>query len=186
MENNSIFKTAAFTGHRPEKLPWGMDEHSEEAIAFKRHLKNTLTELIVTGCVNFLSGAARGFDTIAAETVLELRELYPWVELTVVLPCDDQADRWSDSDRARWERLITNADHVLHMASDFDKGCLFRRNRYLVDHCGLVIAAYDGDINSGTGMTLAYAAEKARTVIRIPLEGFVKKAISVEPIRQIA
>ena len=169
MKNNSIFKTAAFIGHRPDRLPWGVDECSVEATAFKRHLKETLTELIVTGCINFLSGAARGFDTLAAETVIELREEYPWVSLTLVLPCDNQADRWSDSDRARWERLITNADHVLHMASRFDKGCLFRRNRYLVDHSGVLIAGYDGDPNSGTGMTLAYAAENARAVIRIPL-----------------
>ena len=60
--STDIFKTVAFTGHRLEKLPWGGDEQSEPAASFKRRLKDTLEELITTGCVNFLSGAARGFD----------------------------------------------------------------------------------------------------------------------------
>ena len=169
--NTDIFKTVAFTGHRLEKLPWGSDEQSEPAAAFKRRLKDTLEELIATGCVDFLSGAARGFDTIAAEAVLELRELYPWISLTIVLPCDSQADKWGDDDKARWEHLLENADHVLHMAGRYDRGCLLRRNRYLVDHSTLLIAAYDGRSAGSTAMTLAYAAEKGRTVIRLPLEG---------------
>ena len=60
--STDIFKTVAFTGHRLEKLPWGGDEQSEPAASFKRRLKDTFEELIATGCVNFLSGAARGFD----------------------------------------------------------------------------------------------------------------------------
>ncbi len=170
-KRRDLFTTAAFTGHRPEKLPWGTDEDSAEARAFKLHLKETLTELIATGCIDFLSGAARGFDTIAAETVLELREEFPWVSLTLVLPFDKQADKWDEMDRARWNRLVENADHVLHLAGGYDKGCMRRRNRYLVDHSALLIAAYNGDEQSGTAMTLAYAAEQNRTVIRIPFSG---------------
>ena len=185
MKHPDYFKTVAFTGHRPEGLPWSSDDHA--ARAFRHHLKNTLEELIATGCVNFLSGAARGFDTIAAETVLELRELYPWVELTVVLPCDDQAEKWDEEDRPRWERLLERADHVLHLGSAYDKGCMFRRNRYLVDHASLLVAAYDGHSAGGTAMTLAYAAEKEKTVIRLSLGGSAAKTEPLpEPIREIA
>ena len=189
MKDRDYSKTVAFTGHRPEGLPWGADEHSEAALAFKRHLKGTLEELIATGCVNFLSGAARGFDTIAAETVLELRELYPWIGLTIVLPCDNQAEKWDRDEKARWEHLVDSADHVLHMNARYGKGCMFRRNRYLVDHASLLIAAYDGHSVGGTSMTLAYAAEKDRTVIRIPLAGDVVKNVTIpcpEPVREIA
>ena len=190
---NDFFKTAAFAGHRPEKLPWGADESGESAIAFKRRLKSALDELIVTGCINFLSGAARGFDIIAAETVLELREEYPWVSLTLVLPCDNQAARWDDADKARWQRLVDNADHVLHMANVFDKGCMFRRNHYLVDHSSLLVAAYDGNGVGGTAMTLAYAADQGRTVVRIPLDTAEDSVSAIDdgcridaPIREIA
>ena len=187
MKSNSIFKTVAFTGHRPEKLPWKNNEESYTALSFKSHLKSTLEELIVTGCINFLSGAARGFDTIAAETVLELREKYPWISLTMVLPCENQAEKWSHEDKTRWKNLIGKADHVLHLGGAYDKGCMFRRNRYLVDNASLLIAAYDDSGVGGTAMTLAYAAEKGRTVVRIPLTGnSVKSNSCFERIKEIA
>ena len=179
-KHSDFFKTAAFAGHSPEKLPWGKDESSEDAHVFKKRLKDTLDELIIKGCINFLSGAARGFDTIAAETVLELREKYPWVSLTLVLPCDNQADKWDDADRTRWQYLVDKADHVLHMASRFDKGCMYRRNHYLIEHSNLLLAAYDGNGVGGTAMMLAYAAEKGRTVLRIPLDNAANCVTAVE------
>ena len=187
MKSTDVFKTAAFTGHRTEKLPWKNNENSYTALSFKRHLKSTLEELIVTGCINFLSGAARGFDTIAAEAVLELREEYPWISLTVVLPCENQAEKWSNEDKVRWEYLIEKADHVLHLGGEYDKGCMFRRNRYLVDNASLLIAAYDDSGIGGTAMTLAYAAEKGRTIIRMPLtDSTVKDNTCFECVREIA
>lgn len=166
------FKTVAFTGHRPEKLPWGTDEMCTEALMYKFRLREALEYLIGRGYVNFLSGAARGFDTIAAEIVLSLREIYPWVRLVVVLPCADQATRWNDSDRARWEHIVQNSDHVETMAPAFDRGCMFRRNRYLVDNADMVLAAYDGRSGGGTAMTVEYARKRGVKVRRL---GFEKK-----------
>ena len=163
-------KTCAFTGHRPEKLPWGRDERGSAALLFKFRLRASIERLIGIGCVNFLSGAARGFDTIAAEIVLSLREAYPWIRLTVVLPCPGQADRWSPEDRARWERLIRESDHVETVSTTYDRGCMFRRNRYLVDHCDVLLAAYDGSGVGGTAMTVAYARQRGVRVRRLALD----------------
>ena len=168
--SRSSIKTVAFTGHRPEKLPWGTDENSAEGVLFKFRLRETLEYLIGRGYTDFLSGAARGFDTIAAEMVISLREIYPWIRLTVVLPCADQARKWDDVDRARWENIVTNSDHVETLARTFDRGCMFRRNRYLVDHADLVLACYDGDPHSGTGMTVNYAHRQDVKVRRLRLE----------------
>jgi hypothetical protein len=109
-------------------------------------------------------------DTIAAEMVISLREIYPWIRLTVVLPCADQARKWNDAERVRWENIVTNSDHVETLARTFDRGCMFRRNRYLVDHADLVLACYDGDQHSGTGMTVNYAHKKNVKVRRLRLE----------------
>ena len=49
------FKTVAFTGHRPEKLPWGTDEMCTEALMYKFRLREALEYLIGRGYVNFLS-----------------------------------------------------------------------------------------------------------------------------------
>ena len=165
-------KTVAFTGHRPEKLPWGNNDNSADALMYKFRLREALEYLIGVGYVNFMSGAARGFDTIAAEIVISLREVYPWIRLTVVLPCADQAAHWSSEERARWENIVHNSDHVETMARTFDRGCMFRRNRYLVDNADMLLAAYDGVSSGGTAMTLDNARKCGVKVRRL---GFEKK-----------
>ena len=164
------FKTVAFTGHRPEKLPWGTNDNSPEGALFKFRLREALEYLIGRGYVNFLSGAARGFDTIAAEIVISLREVYPWVRLTVVLPCADQAVRWNAEDKRRWENIVHNSDHVETLAPVYDKSCIFRRNRYLVDNADLVLAAYHKGSSGGTAMTVDYAHKKQVEVRRISFD----------------
>lgn len=163
-------KTVAFTGHRPEKLPWGTNENSPEGALFKFRLREALEYLIGRGYVNFLSGAARGFDTIAAEIIISLREVYPWIRLTVVLPCADQAARWNVDDRERWENIVHNSDHVETLVPVFDKGCMFRRNRYLVDNADLVLAAYHKGSTGGTAMTVEYARKQGVMVRRLSFE----------------
>lgn len=164
------FKTVAFTGHRPEKLPWGTNENSPEGALFKFRLREALEYLIGRGYVNFLSGAARGFDTIAAEIVISLREIYPWVRLTVVLPCADQAARWNAEEKRRWENIVHNSDHVETLAPVYDKSCMFRRNRYLVDNADLVLAAYHKGSTGGTAMTVDYAHKRQVKVRRISFD----------------
>ena len=164
------FKTVAFTGHRPEKLPWGTNDNSPEGTLFKFRLREALEYLIGRGYVNFLSGAARGFDTIAAEIVISLREVYPWVRLTVVLPCADQAARWNAEDKRRWDNIVHNSDHVETLAPVYDKSCMFRRNRYLVDNADLVLAAYHKGSTGGTAMTVDYARKQGVKVRRLSFE----------------
>ena len=98
---NSSIKACAFTGHRPSKMPWGEDENSPEGVLFKFRLRESLEYLIGKGYVNFLSGGAQGFDMMAAEIVLSLRETYPWIMLTMVCPWNGQADRWPEDQKQR-------------------------------------------------------------------------------------
>ena len=85
-QGGDIMKTCAFAGHRPEKMPWGKDENSPFGIEFKFRLREALEYLIGRGYTDFLSGGSRGFDLMAAEIILSLREAYPWIRLTMVAP----------------------------------------------------------------------------------------------------
>lgn len=163
-------EAVAFTGHRPEKLPWGTDENSPAAVLYKFRLREALEYMIGRGYNTFLSGAARGFDTMAAEIVLSLREVYPWVKLIVVLPCADQAKKWSDEDQARWENILLNSDHVEILQQSFTRSCMFKRNRYLVDHSSVILACFNGDQHSGTAMTVNYAHQKNVKVRRLRVD----------------
>lgn len=154
----SAYLKCAFTGYRPSKMPFGYDENRPDCIAFKRDVHAAIEELIGNGYAHFLSGCAQGFDTFAAEAVVELREEYPWIMLEMVSPFDAQAAKWSEDYQLRREKLIQTADIVTATSHEYTKGCLFRRNRYLVDNADLLLAAYDGQ-PGGTAMTCAYALQ---------------------------
>ena len=75
-------RTACFTGHR--ELP------TENLPEISKRLEDTLLTLIEQGYCYFGAGGALGFDTLAAQAVLRLRERYPQIRLILVLPCLDQ------------------------------------------------------------------------------------------------
>ena len=50
--------TCAFSGHRPEKLPWGEDESDPRCAALKIRLEQELRKLCEAGCLRYLCGMA--------------------------------------------------------------------------------------------------------------------------------
>ena len=46
----------------------------------------------------------------------------------------------------------------------YDRFCMMRRNRYMVDHAHRVLALYDGIPKGGTAQTLAYALRQGCSV----------------------
>ena len=152
------YKRCAFTGYRPAKMPFGYDEADPRCVEFKALLRATIEALIAEDYAHFISGGALGMDMFAAESVLELKEKYPWVILEMVSPFDAQAARWNDEYRMRHDRLFASADIVTATGHEYTKACMFRRNRYMVDNADLLLAAYDGQ-PGGTAMTCEYARE---------------------------
>ena len=149
----------AFTGHRPEKLPWGGRETDQRCLALKVQLSRAIQDAAAAGAESFACGMARGCDLYFAEAVLALG--YP---LTAWLPCPEQASRWNASDRRRYEALLSQCCRVYTVSDRYFDGCLARRNRAMVDSADYLISVWDGEA-SGTGATVAYAKARGRTVI---------------------
>lgn len=147
-------------------MPWGHDERDARCMEFKFRLRESLEYLICKGYVDFLCGGALGFDLMAAEIVLSLRESYPWVRLIMVIPFDGQADRWPEDQRRRWLAAIEASDRVIRISHDYDRGVFFRRNHYLVEQADLLLAAFDGQ-PGGTAGTIAYARRHGVRVARL-------------------
>lgn len=61
------------------------------------------------GVTEFYTGGARGFDTMAAEAVLKIREALP-VRLHLILPCKGQSDRWHFAEKRRYREILKQAD----------------------------------------------------------------------------
>jgi len=73
--------SCAFTGHRPQKLPWRYNEMAESCTRLKKTLAMQIARLVAGGVTDFLTGMAQGVDTFCAEIVLDLREKNPGLKL---------------------------------------------------------------------------------------------------------
>ena len=151
--------TCSFTGHRPEKLPWRGDESDPRCLALKERLAAAVEDAYDKGMRHFLCGMARGADFYFCDAVLELRERRSGVTLEAEIPWEEQAARWSERERERWFSLVERCDGETMLQHHYDKGCMLRRNRYLVDHSSMLIAVYDGMLG-GTMYTLSYAMKR--------------------------
>jgi len=152
--------TCCFTGHRPDKLPWGTREDDPRCRALKDSLKEALERAYQAGCRHFICGMARGSDLYFAEAVLALRENYPEITLEGARPCETQADGWPQSERNRYFGILDRCDYETLVQHHYDRGCMMRRNRYMVDRAARIIAVYDGVPQGGTAQTLLYALRK--------------------------
>ena len=159
--------TCCFTGHRPEKLPWGDNEADPRCAMLKRKLYDAVETAYEEGMRHFICGMARGCDFYFAEAVTALRQKRPNVTLEAAIPCPTQADGWPEDDQLRWRSLLAQCDLETLVQDHYTKGCMLRRNRYMVDHSALVIAVYDGT-SGGTRCTLEYALRQKVPFIGIP------------------
>lgn len=151
--------TCCFTGHRPEKLPWGDDERDPRCHELKKRLRDAVEAAYDEGMRHFICGMARGCDFYFAEAVLDLRKERSGVSLEAAVPYPSQPSGWPVLDRVRWRRILDACDLETVVQDHYSPGCLLRRNRYMVDHSALVIAAYDGT-EGGTRRTLEYALRR--------------------------
>lgn len=154
--------TCCFTGHRPEKLPWGSDEADPRCRVLKQKVTDAVDAAYEEGMRHFICGMARGCDLYFAEAVLALRDRHGDVTLEAAVPCLTQAASWPPEERLRWRRILAVCDMETLIQESYSPGCMIRRNRYMVDHSALVIAVYDGT-SGGTRRTLEYAIRQKGT-----------------------
>ena len=102
------------------------------------------------------------------QAALALRERRPGVTVEAVIPCEEQAARWRERDRERWFSLVERCDNETMLQHHYDRGCMLRRNRYLVDHSAMLIAVYDGMLG-GTMYTISYAMKRGLDVVTLDI-----------------
>lgn len=151
-------RTCCFTGHR--NIPPG--EREELA----QRLEKTILRLYQNGIRYFGAGGALGFDTLAARAVLRLREECPGIRLILVLPCPSQTKGWKPQDAAEYERIKSHADEVIYTSQEYTRGCMHKRNRYLVDHSGICVCFLTKD-SGGTAYTVRYARTHGLEIINL-------------------
>ena len=157
-----------FTGHRPDKLPWKDREEDPRCFALKVRIAAALEAAWGKGYRHFICGMAQGCDFYFCEAALTLRNAHPGVTVEAAIPCEEQAARWSERDRDRYFGLIQACDYETMVQHHYDKGCMLRRNRYMVDRSSMLIAAYDGMLG-GTMYTMSYAMKKGLEIVTLEI-----------------
>lgn len=140
-----------FTGHRflpKNDLPW-----------LRRRVGLEVVRLWRQGVQVFLAGGALGFDTLAAQETLRLQQgLLPGIRLVLVLPCLEQEKNWPIRDQLAYREILRQASDVIYTSGPYTKGCMFQRDRYMVEnsaHC--ICYLRPGQVRGGTLYTVNFA-----------------------------
>ena len=162
--------SCCFTGHRQDRLPWGTREGDPRCAMLKGRIAQAVERAYEAGFRHFICGMARGSDLYCAEAVLALRARRPDVTLEAARPCQTQADSWPEAERRRYEHILSQCNYETMVQHHYDRFCMMRRNRYMVDRSARLIAIYDGEPKGGTAQTLAYALKQKLTTDILPPE----------------
>lgn len=156
--------TAAFSGYRPDKPGYPKDSSGVEALRLR--LNGELRRAVQRGYHTFYSGAARGFDILAGEEVLQLRKEFPELHLVCAVPFAGQQEHWAASWQQRYLRLLDAADEVVEVSTRYTRTCYHERNRLMVDRSSLLICLFDGQ-PGGTAYTVEYAMKRGLEIINL-------------------
>jgi uncharacterized phage-like protein YoqJ len=155
-------RTVGITGHRTARL------YGAEHRLFARLLAEFTG--LVTVYDTFISGMAPGVDLLAARAVLQLRERMPLmcIRLVAAVPFTGQERLWLPEVQREYREILALADKVVHTApGEYAAWKYFQRDRWIVDHCELLFAVWDGNNTGGTAYTVDYALRQQRETILV-------------------
>lgn len=147
-----IEKTCCFTGHR---------EISPNRLAYvEMKLRKAIKTAVDDGYTRFITGGAAGADLLFAAIVAEMKEQGHPLYLEAALPYSNRK-KSKDPD---FQKILAACDAVKVISEQYNRGCYFARNRYMVDKSSRIIAVYDGRESGGTFYTMQYARTGGRAV----------------------
>ena len=152
-------KTVCFTGHRSIT--------DKELPRLKVLLVKEIERCVLSGATVFRAGGALGFDTLAAQAVLFIKEHYPSVRLELILPCKTQTRGWDEKDVKEYQRILDLSDAYEFLSEAYRRGVMHQRNRKLVDGADACIAFLREGASGGTAYTVSYAQKVGIPVINL-------------------
>ena len=153
MKADNTVTSICFTGHR--------DLSHTEIDLIRKRLTLILTKLIdQRGLISCYAGGAIGFDTVAADTVITLKDKYPMLKLKLILPCSGQEKTWNEEQKAAYQNIKEKADDVRVLAPFFYNGCMQARNRELLRNSDICIAYLRRGTSTGGSLNTVLQATK--------------------------
>lgn len=153
-ELSNVNRTCAFTGHRVLEKDFNVN-------LIKKAVNNAIKE----GYNTFLSGMALGFDTECCKIILKIKKEKD-VKLIACVPCIGQDAAFNLKQKEEYKKIIEQADEKIILSEEYYKGCMQKRNRFMVDNSSLIIAHVKKNFG-GTVNTVKYALKKNKQIIYI-------------------
>jgi uncharacterized phage-like protein YoqJ len=151
----------AFTGHRPNELG-GYELPNPTYIHVCQQLEKVLTELKPEKAI---SGMALGVDQWAANICFKLG-----IPFVAAMPFLEQDSVWPEASKKTFRALLNKAaEQVIVSEGGYTAAKMQVRNEWMVDHCDVLIAVYNGADSGGTFNCIKYA------------QGIGKKIIFIDP-----
>lgn len=139
----------AFTGHR--NLLEDFDEKS---------IEKAVENCIKRGVEVFYNGVAKGFDLVSAKVVVSLKKKYPNIKLIACIPCYNQEKSYNEEEKKDYIEVLSKADEKVYVSDrEYFRGCMQKRDRFLVDKADILIAYLKED-KGGTAFTVNYCKKK--------------------------
>ena len=161
--------TCFFTGHR--------DIYPGDEGKIRIRLKYHIDPLIRKDVKHFGVGGAIGFDMLAAEYILYLRDdVKKKIKLISVLPYPDYYSEWPEELIEKQKQIIRRSDKIVYTSSSFFNDVYAIRNDHLLASSGYCIA-YCRKTTGGTANTVRKALEE-----KIPV--YNTSSWNIEQLRQ--
>lgn len=161
----------ALTGHRPQRL--GLPELDFEVTHKWRKIIDWLKgQILVFNVTDTYCGMASGCDIAWGIASLEFNNETSVkkynrgkIKLHCILPCKDY------NNHIRWHNLLKlGADEWIELSDEFYKGCDNARDQYMIDHCDVLIAIWDGNKSGGVWSTIRKAQKAGKKIVYCPKE----------------
>ena len=151
--------SCCFTGHR--SIPQG------EAADLAIKVKKQVLSLAGQGIRTFYVGGAVGFDMLAAELLIDLRD-HEGADLRIIsaLPFPAWRDNWPEHEKMGQDRIMEKSDEIFYMARQHSREAYLGRDRKMVDESSFCIA-YCTRRSGGTAYTVRYALKQGLHVMNM-------------------
>ncbi|WP_188696573.1 DUF1273 domain-containing protein [Pullulanibacillus camelliae] len=156
-------RVLAITGYKPHEL--GIFSQNHPGIdVIKYTLKIRLLDFIDEGTEWFLISGQPGVELWAAEVLLELKEVYPSIQLGVLTPFLEQESRWPDQVKEYYYQIINAADFVDSITKrPYDNPAQLRlKNDFIIHKSDGLLVLYDEE-TPGSPRFYLQAAERKQT-----------------------
>ena len=145
-------RTCCFLGHR--------DLPSWEEQKVLTRLRYHLFRLSGDGVLYFGVGGAQGFDMVAAEYMLNLRDRDKnRIRIISVLPYPEYRAEWPEADFRRQEEILRRSDKVVYACPEKAEDAWRIRSRKLVDGSAYCVS-YCHRLTGGTADAVRYAMSR--------------------------